>query len=148
MSDHQESSHHVRRVVLPSGKTIEVVYFEEHPALADVAETIERRRHDDELHVCAACNAELVYPIEWEEASSTHWEVTLRCPNCEWIGTGVFKQDIVERFDEQLDRGTQALVSDLRRLAKANMEDEIERFVAALDAGALLPEDFGRPATA
>ena len=84
----------------------------------------------------------LVYPVEWEEAGPTHWEVTLRCPNCEWTGTGIFEQDVVERFDEELDRGTEALVGDLKRLMQANMEDEIERFIAALAADADLPEDF------
>ena len=44
---------------------------------------------------------------------------------------GVYEQDDVERFDEELDRGTEALVRDLKRLMRANMEDEIERFVAA-----------------
>ena len=72
----------------------------------------------------------LVYPLDWEEAGATHWEVTLRCPNCEWCGTGIFEQAAVEAFDEELDRGTEALVGDLRRLVQANMEEEIERFVA------------------
>ena len=80
--------------------------------------------------------------MEWEEAGATHWEVTLRCPNCEWNGTGVYEQQVVERFDEELDRGTEALVRDLKRLMQANMEDEIERFVAALHAGHIVPEDF------
>jgi hypothetical protein len=68
--------------------------------------------------------------------------VTLRCPNCEWTGTGVFEQEVVERFDEQLDRGTEALVRDLKRLVQANMEEQIDRFVDALQAGLILPEDF------
>ena len=66
----------------------------------------------------------------------------LRCPNCEWTGTGVFEQDTVERFDEELDRGTEALVRDLKRMMQANMEDEIERFVHALQADHIVPEDF------
>ena len=154
MSERPDSRHYVRQVVLPSGKTIDVVYFEEHPevmgpgpaapaapapAIPDV--TVER----DDLHVCESCSSELVYPVEWEEAGATHWEVTLRCPNCEWTSTGVYAQRSVERFDEELDRGTESLVSDLRSLMHANMEEEIERFVGALDADALLPEDFGRP---
>ena len=49
---------------------------------------------------------------------------------------------IVDRFDEVLDRGTDELVDDLTRLIRANMEDEIERFVDALDADLILPEDF------
>jgi hypothetical protein len=142
MSPH-DPRHYVRRVVLPSGKTIEVVYFEDQPAAASVAakpaagsETV------SDLHVCGACASTLVYPTEWEEAGTTHWEVALRCPNCEWTGTGIFEQELVERFDEELDRGTEALVRDLKRLAHANMEDEIERFTAALEEGHIVPEDF------
>lgn len=152
VSQPSDNRHHIRRVVLPSGKTIEVVYFEEHPALAGGAEGAVPQAHmvetHDDLHLCGSCGSSLVYPVDWEEAGPSHWEVSLRCPNCEWVGTGVFEQDVVERFDEELDRGTEALVSDLRRLIHANMEEEIERFVAALDADALLPEDFGRPASA
>ena len=33
-------------------------------------------------------------------------------------------------------------MDDLRELARANMADAVERFVAALWAGAVLPEDF------
>lgn len=141
-----EPQHHVRRVVLPSGKTIEVVYFEDQlvtgnapvpsmPAGAPAHES-------DDLHVCGTCQSELVYPVEWTEAGSRHWEVTLRCPNCEWCGTGIFEQEVVDRFDVQLDRGTEALVADLKRMMQANMEDEIDRFVAALQADAITPEDF------
>jgi hypothetical protein len=70
------------------------------------------------------------------------WEVTLRCPNCEWFNTGVFDQDTVERFDEELDRGTDNLVDDLKRLIRANMEEEIDRFAKALVDNHILPEDF------
>jgi hypothetical protein len=140
--------HYVRRVVLPSGKTIEVVYFEDQQTAgaAPVAATPARGSSHDEtiadLHVCGSCSSTLVYPTEWEEAGVTHWEVALRCPNCEWAGTGIFEQDVVERFDEELDRGTEALVRDLKRLAHANMEDEIERFTTALTEDHIVPEDF------
>jgi hypothetical protein len=138
--------HYVRRVVLPSGKTIEVVYFEDQQvASATPVSATPAQSHDEtvsDLHLCGSCSSTLVYPIEWEEAGATHWEVTLRCPNCEWAGTGIFEQDLVERFDEELDRGTEALVRDLKRLAHANMEDEIERFTTALTEDHIVPEDF------
>ena len=51
-------------------------------------------------------------------------------------------QDTVERFDEELDRGTDNLVDDLKRLIRANMEEEIERFSKALVENHILPEDF------
>lgn len=131
--------HYVRRVVLPSGKTIEVVYFEDQVVSGQAPAPAE---HTEDLHVCGTCGCGLVYPVDWEEAGARHWEVVLRCPNCEWVGTGIFEQELVERFDLELDRGTEALVADLKRLMHANMEDEIDRFVSALDAGHITPEDF------
>ncbi len=129
----------VRRVVLPSGKAIEVVFF---PAAPEPEREPAPAATTPQLHVCAACDSRLVHPIAWEEAGATHWEVVLRCPNCEWLGSGVFEQAVVERFDDELDRGTQALVRDLKRLVHANMEDEVERFVEALHAGHIEPGDF------
>jgi hypothetical protein len=146
--DHQP---HVRRVVLPSGKTIEVVYFDNRrpdggdPGLPTAYESptpVPSDESGSELHRCQTCGSELVYPVEWAEAGAMHWQVTLRCPNCEWAGTGVFDQRLVERFDEALDRGTEALVRDLKHLMHANMEAEIERFVEALRADHILPDDF------
>ena len=52
------------------------------------------------------------------------------------------RRTLIQRFDETLDRGTEALVADLRQLTRANMEDDVERFVHALNAGHVLPEDF------
>ena len=66
----------------------------------------------------------------------------LRCPNCEWSELGIYDQATVDRFDETLDNGTEVLVRDLRRLVQANMEEEADRFAAALDVDAILPEDF------
>ena len=143
MSQEPDSSHHVRRVVLPSGRAIEVVYFDTSlvpPPVEELAESPESVV--EELHVCPSCERGLVYPVDWEEASTTHWEVQLRCPNCEWQHVGTYDQDTVDLFDEELDRGTEHLVRDLKRLTRSNMEAEIERFVAALDADAVWPMDF------
>jgi hypothetical protein len=155
VSPRPDHRHHVRRVLLPSGKTIEVVFFEDRepgPAPASDASRStapaagqgpsEAAPPTDDLHRCGSCGADLVYPVDWEEAGAQHWEVTLRCPNCEWSGTGVFDQAAVERFDDELDRGTEALVRDLKRLMHANMEADIERFVEALEQDHITPEDF------
>jgi hypothetical protein len=133
---------YVRRVTLPSGRSIEVVYFEPLAAEAAGAAALPKGEPVDELHICPECDRDLVYPVDWDEASTTHWEVVLRCPNCEWTEVGKFDQPTVDRFDETLDLGTEALVKDLRRLVQANMEAEAERFAAALNANAILPEDF------
>ena len=134
----QQQNHRVKRVALPSGKTIEVVYFED-PTGREVVETTGATQL---LHMCPDCDADLVYPTQWSEVDRASWEVALRCPNCEWSHTGVFDQDTVERFDEELDRGTDNLVDDLKRLIRANMEEEIDRFAQALLADHILPEDF------
>jgi len=134
-SDHR---HHVRRVVLPSGKTIEVAYFEDCAVREPVAAA---EPGSTELHVCGACASELAYPVEWEEAGED-WEVTVRCPDCEWRQAGVYAQHAVDRFDERFDRGTEAVIRDLQYLMHANTESEIERFVEALEAGLIVPEDF------
>ena len=134
--------HYVKRVTLPSGKTIEVVYFESARVEAEQIDAIPAHGSHQDLHICLECSSELVYPIEWEEAGPENWRVTLRCPNCEWVVTGIFAQDVVDTFDEVLDEGTERLVTDLKSLMHANMSEEIDRFVAALDAEALLPEDF------
>jgi hypothetical protein len=131
----------VKRVTLPSGKSIEVLYFSDKPGIARRATPTEPGA-DAPLHICIECGSTLVYPTDWQEAGPDHWEVDLRCPNCEWLGTGVFHQDVVEHFDDELDRGIDVLLSDYRALVSSNMEDEIDRFAKALDAGAILPADF------
>ena len=135
-----DKTQYVRRLVLPSGRSIEVVYFEhDTPRTPQPAAAA---RVQPEMHVCPACEKVLVYPVEWEEASPTHWEVQLRCPNCEWLSVGLFDQESVDRFDERLDHGTEALVLDLKRLTHSNMEEEIERFSLALASDAIWPMDF------
>lgn len=95
-----------------------------------------------QLHVCFHCSGELVYPLDWSEEGSRHWRILLRCPECESRREGVFDQATVERLDDELDRGSSALLGDLRRMTHANMSEEIEFFVRALDADLILPSDF------
>jgi hypothetical protein len=154
MAAMEEQGPLVRRVVLPSGKTIEVVYFDAAsvPAGAtpdggelEVPEFVQPKPADQEaleLHICPECDSDLVYPVEWEESGRNSWRVSRRCPCCEWVNEGVHTQDAVDLFDERLDDGTEALLRDLKRLAHANMVEEINLFVAALEANAILPEDF------
>lgn len=166
-----ESPHYVKRVVLPSGKTIDIVYFKDTVAeqagsageleatalpISGDADPVSEALEESEaaaieapavephqpLHVCPECDGELVYPIAWEEVGRDAWSVQLRCPECELRREGVFSQDTVDTFDEELDVGSESLTADYRRLCRSNMAEEIDRFVSALQAGALLPEDF------
>jgi len=150
--------HQLKRIVLPSGKTIEVVYFSsngpidpvvEEEAMARVEQPVEAPEppavsppSEHDLHVCPGCESDLVYPVQWEEADESHWHIVLRCPNCEWNENGVFTQDVCDRFDDELERGTDALTRDYKRLVTANLAEEIDRFAHALEVGGILPEDF------
>jgi hypothetical protein len=141
-----DNTHFTKRVTLPSGKTIEVVYFADEAELAEAGEAPSAAHpvaepHQD-LHCCVECESDLVYPVQWEEAGPENWSVLLHCPNCDVFREGVFTQENVELFDEELDRGADVLARNYKRLMRANMADEIDRFVGALEAGAILPEDF------
>ena len=142
MSQNPDHSPQTRRVVLPSGRAIEVVYFDPPSDVASRSTNTVKPGVDRHLQVCPRCPANLVYPIDWEEVSATQWEVELRCPNCEWSDVGIFPQDVVDRFDDELDRATDALVRDLRQLTRANMEEELARLSLALDSDAIWPMDF------
>jgi hypothetical protein len=137
-SPHNRNDQRVRRVVLPSGRAIEVVYLQP----VSLEEAAAAPRELDDLRICPECDRDLVYPVEWEESSPTDWEVLLRCPNCEWTEVGVYDQATVDRFDEQLDDATDLLVRDLQAIVQANMEEEADRFAAALEADAIWPDDF------
>jgi hypothetical protein len=96
----------------------------------------------EDLHVCPYCGGSFVYPLDWSEEGPWHWRIVLRCPECERVGTGVFPQAAVERFDNELERASGELLSDLRRLTHANMAEEIQFFIRALDADVIVPSDF------
>src|SRR5918996_1001374 len=126
------TSGHGRRAALDGG--LEPSSFEFTPSPAGP-------RTKEDLHVCQACASQLVYPTTWAPADAKRWSVSLRCPECEWTGGGIYTQEILERFDEVLDSGTDAVLGDLKALARANMQEELERFVTALRADHILPED-------
>jgi hypothetical protein len=99
-------------------------------------------RSAEGMHVCPTCASDLVQPAQWFEQGEGRWHVDLRCPECEWWGRGSFSQTEVDGFDEQLDRGAQELLEDLRSLTRSNMEDEADAFAQALACDVILPEDF------
>lgn len=130
----------VTTVDLPSGKILEVVHPEGGPPYTRVKPA--PADADRDLSLCEGCASQLVEPIEWESAGAERWRVVLFCPNCDQVSEGVFTQACVDAFDEALDDGTAAMVADLKRLEHARMVDDVERFVGALNSGAILPEDF------
>jgi hypothetical protein len=54
----------------------------------------------------------------------------------------VFGQEQCDTFDDELERGTDALTRDYKRLMTANLAEEIDRFAKALEVDGILPADF------
>lgn len=132
MSQHREHQDPVRRIVWPSGRSIEVIRFVDQG----------RTPAGPGLHVCPQCDSELVQPAEWGAVAEQRCELTLHCPNCEWSRRGIYDHEQVARLEERLDDGIAAILRDLKRLTDVNMADEVDRFAAALEADVILPEDF------
>jgi hypothetical protein len=134
-----------KKISLPGGRVIEIVYFSD-PEPAGRTEpgpgTDTAPAAGPRLHVCEACEGELVYPVSWEERAGDAWHIERRCPNCEWRHEGEFHQSEVEVFDDVLNEGTEALLVSLRNFARSNMEEDVERIVAALEHGLIEPMDF------
>jgi hypothetical protein len=126
-----DKNHSLHRIFLPSDKPPEFVRVTE-------AQKVVR----EGLQICRDCGSELVQPISWAETADERWEIALSCPNCWWSTEGVFDREQLLELEDRLDEGIADLISDLQRLTQANMAEEVERFVAALKADHILPEDF------
>jgi hypothetical protein len=94
------------------------------------------------LHICPECGSELVQALDAVEAGPHAWNVRMRCPEC-WLEWGArFSDDQVEAFEEHFALGLGVLSEALEGLTRENMEDDIERFTAALAVDAIVPMDF------
>ena len=128
--------YHTKKISLPSGQSIEIIYLidpdeqgtrDASAAGAGAAETVLP------LHRCPECGSDLVYPMAWQETADGQWQVDRRCPNCEWLDAGKYGHDEIEPFDDAVELGTEVLLTELRTWAYANMSDDVERLIAALE---------------
>ena len=95
------------------------------------------------LHVCRECEQPFVVPGQAREVvgiDSIRLELT--CTNCGWCATEIHDDTALACLEMELDRSFADLLWTLEVVWTANEESAIERFSRALDAGAILPEDF------
>jgi hypothetical protein len=111
------------------------------PATSDCEEL-----NDAKPYICPRCTSDMVQPVGTPEPENDQFfTATLRCPDCEWYAEDVvIDNDAGERFNQHLDAGLEAIVNSLGDAEMWVMEDEVERFIGALNADAILPEDFMR----
>ena len=67
---------------------------------------------------CPTCSSTLAYPVDWQRLADVLWLTWLRCPNCESVIPRVLDDNTVYDLDMTLDRGTFALMEDLKRIAR------------------------------
>lgn len=143
MRSEKRQSPRTRRIILPSGRTIELASTGSGSGSGmGSGSRTGRSRAARELHICPACASPLVQPLRWTQLADGRFELTLRCPNCGRRERDAFERAAVERFEDRLDDGLSKMIADLRQLAHANMAAELERFTHALEADLILPEDF------
>ena len=137
MREHQKTDQRVVLSVLPDGSDAEVL------VTAQEARDLRRTDGTEPPEItCAACGSDLVFPIDWENTVRTTWLITLRCPECRAEYGETLESWRIERFVAQLHTQKRALAKELARFTMSSFILDIERFVAALKAGHIQPEDF------
>lgn len=96
----------------------------------------------ERLQLCPVCSTPFVEPESLLGFKDDGVEVLLRCGNCAWREAQVASVEAFEELDRALDMATTQMLADRRALAVAAAEEDFERFISALRAGAVLPEDF------
>jgi hypothetical protein len=102
-----------------------------------------------ELGVCNGCGDDKMCFHDAEELPNISlpkqdsiWRVVLFCGNCENVREVVISQAKAEEFDEWHNATEMQMWRSLKTIQQVNMSQYIDRFVAALESDALLPEDF------
>jgi hypothetical protein len=96
-----------------------------------------------QLHTCPTCASPHVDLVDGTEAVPGHWELTLRCPECERFREVACTEPDLARLEEALARGAAALAEELERVSRLAFEEDVERLIVALRANAILPMDLG-----
>ena len=97
------------------------------------------------LECCRVCSSLLAHPVRWRRLGPDTWEIELRCPDCEHGWREIVPTAAMKRFDDVLKEGRAEIERYLGEIERIDFAERIEAFITALDAGAIFPEDFGRP---
>jgi hypothetical protein len=96
-------------------------------------------------HPCPACGSHLVDLVDGVEVARGTWDVTLRCPECEQLHAMSCSEEDLARLEHELGTAAAEIERELERFAGLRFQEDVARFVTALQAGAILPMDFGSP---
>lgn len=97
----------------------------------------------DDLSVCAACKRRFVVPVSvLDVVDRGRFVVELECNNCGHATLSVHGDQELESLDRQLDRSAAHLRDFADAMTESRELELIDRFVGALHADEILPEDF------
>lgn len=96
-----------------------------------------------DMRICVTCAGAMVYPTLWRPTiTDGMWFVALRCPDCGATRHGFADEAEFERLERAVNAGYAALEEALEALTGERMLHDCERLIGAINAGAILPEDF------
>ena len=104
-------------------------------------------RQDDhittQLHVCTDCHQPFVVPVSvLDVIDGDRCVVELHCTNCDETRIGVHDDSELTSLDEQLELTTEVLRNTLDVFDAVEEWERAERFIEALHAGHIVPDDF------
>jgi hypothetical protein len=152
------SDYRSRKVTLPGGREIEIVYLGDvRPDTVDAVRAGETTDELDEmvqaalrvfdharsdLWLCGACPGDMVRPLAIEPADDGMFWVERMCPDCHWCDEGTYTQERVESYHDALEDGAEEMLTALRTMSRLNMEDDVDRMITAIRRGLIQPMDF------
>ena len=102
-----------------------------------------KRPRTDELIRCGSCGSDFVSPVNAAERGETEWWIRLRCGQCSETREVVVSQEIADRYDRALDRTSEPILFNLRRIERELMAAAVEAFATALRLDLFDAADFG-----
>lgn len=142
--NNKNNDFYIQRIVLAEGQVIDLVCFDDEDAVDTIIEEImnELQRKKTELQTCPLCKSDLVYPVERHQINDMEWKVMLLCPNCLCKREMVVDRETVRELLKNARIAREKLMKELDSMEKKNMQDEVDKFVTALDRDHILPIDF------
>jgi hypothetical protein len=98
---------------------------------------------DGGLHICDACDRDFIVPVSvLDLIDHGRCIVELTCMNCGITSLGVHDDRSLMELDRRLDEAQSRMRAAVEVLQMADELDWLDRFVRALRADHILPEDF------
>jgi len=144
LHDKDSKEYFIQRIILAQGQVFDLVCFDENESVDSVIEEImtELQKKKTELQACPLCRTKLVYPVERYQMNDMEWRVLMLCPNCLCKRELLVDRETVRELLKNARVGRESIMKELDNMQKKNMEEELDKFITALQKDHILPIDF------